>query len=177
MTVSKANFLLTSTANEQEIATFITTVSKILSEISEFYAPDEARKRPSSKHRPPPLQSKFTPFPKVSLEPQSPLTPISQVAGGPPLLPPPSPVPSIKAPSIAETFKTRKSAKSKHSRTMSRASRRRPQTGDGASFITFDPAEDSDYDFEERRLMPLFMQKPKPRKGNSRKALKFLGLA
>ena len=45
------------------------------------------------------------------------------------------------------------------------------------SMYTFDPTEDSDYDVEEKRLMPLFLQKPKKRKGDSRKALKFLGLA
>ena len=41
------------------------------------------------------------------------------------------------------------------------------------------PAEaagyDSDYEVEERRLMPLFLRKG-VRKGNSRKALKWLGL-
>jgi len=44
--------------------------------------------------------------------------------------------------------------------------------------MTYDPAGDSDYDEEERRLMPIFIQKrSQVQKPNSRKALKFLGLA
>lgn len=33
------------------------------------------------------------------------------------------------------------------------------------------------YDAEERRLMPMYMRQNEMRKGNSRKALKWLGLA
>ena len=185
VTVLKANFLLTSTASDSEIATFLSTVWKILAGVSDFYAPEEAPKetpkeassKASSKLQPGSLQSKFTPFPKVPVGLQRPLTPASPKPGAHLSHRPVSPAASSRAPSFTETVKTRKSGKSKHSRNMSRTSRRRPPTGDGASFITYDPAEDSDYDAEERRLMPLFMHKPKLRKGNSRKALKFLGLA
>ncbi|KAL8364995.1 hypothetical protein RB595_004012 [Gaeumannomyces hyphopodioides] len=46
------------------------------------------------------------------------------------------------------------------------------------SLFDYDPSADSDYDPEERRLMPLFGQRGRPpRKGNSHKALKWLGLA
>jgi hypothetical protein len=162
--VSKANFLLTSTASDNEIATFISTIWKILTEVSNFYAPeDRPKKVDTTKGRPPSLQSKFSP-PRV--KPPT-MTTVSALP-----IPPVSPGLSSRATSMTETIKTRKSAKSKHSRTI-----RRPPTGDGASFVTFDPAEDSDYDGEARRLMPVHMQKPRRRKGDSRKALKFLGLA
>ncbi|KAL8398378.1 hypothetical protein RB596_005778 [Gaeumannomyces avenae] len=46
------------------------------------------------------------------------------------------------------------------------------------SLFDYDFSADSDYDPEERRLMPLFGQRGRPpRKGNSHKALKWLGLA
>lgn len=174
-TVSKANFLLTSSANESDITTFIATVRKILMGVSEYYAPEQpsppaapipVKEASTSKARPPPLTSKFSAFPKTSGL-QSPTTPVAMGSSS-------SPVPS-RAPSIAETVRTFKSAKTARSR----KSRRRPPTADGGeSIMTYDPAEDSDYDFEERRLMPIFMQKSSRRpKPNSRKALKFLGLA
>lgn len=40
-----------------------------------------------------------------------------------------------------------------------------------------DDGDGSELDVEERRLMPMFDEPPRPRKGNSHKALKFLGLA
>ncbi|KAJ3474252.1 hypothetical protein NLG97_g9926 [Lecanicillium saksenae] len=49
---------------------------------------------------------------------------------------------------------------------------------DGASsIITFDPADDSDYDQEERRLMPMFGKKRPRSKTGSQKALKVLGMS
>lgn len=48
---------------------------------------------------------------------------------------------------------------------------------DGASSImTFDPAEESDYDQEERRLMPIFGKKRPLSQSSSKKALKVLGM-
>lgn len=176
VSVSKANFLLTSSASESEISTFINTVRKILTGVSQYYAPEEppvsvaqaapTREPSTRKTKPPPLTSRFSAFPK-SNGLQSPTTP--GFAGGSL-----SPTPS-RPPSVAETVKTFKSARTARSR----KSRRRPPTADGGeSIMTYDPAEDSDYDFEERRLMPIFMQKSSRRpKPNSRKALKFLGLA
>lgn len=49
---------------------------------------------------------------------------------------------------------------------------------DGASMYAVSVVEDGEfYDEEEKRLMPLYMRQSEMRKGNSRKALKWLGLA
>lgn len=182
VSVSKANFLLTSNASDSEIATFVATVRKILMEVSQFYTPEEPpqpalTKKPSGKRpKPLPLTSTFSPFPKTT-GPQSPKSPMT-----PSIIPTPtvSPALSTFAKSTVETIKTSKSTRSVKSR-KSKSTRRRPPTADGGESIMtydYDPAEDSDYDFEERRLMPIFLQKPsRLQKPNSRKALKFLGLA
>ncbi|CAH0041531.1 unnamed protein product [Clonostachys solani] len=177
VSVSKANFLLTSSASDAEIATFISTVRKLLIEVSKFYNPEESQvatptRKQEQKPRPPPLTSTFSPFPKTT-GPQSPKSPLS--GNSYPLL---SPALSMKATSVAETIKTSKSLRSSKSRKSKLSRRRLPIEDDEASVFTYDPAEDSDYDFEERRLMPIFLQKPsRLQKPNSRKALKFLGLA
>lgn len=176
--VSKANFLLTSSANEAEIATFVATVRNMLIDVSQFYTPEEppapAKKPSLQKAKPAPLAGNFSAFPKTNGL-QSPTTPKYGY------MPPPlaSPVSSTRPNSIAETvrtFKSRATAKTKRTKS---TKQRRPPTQDGAeSIMTYDPAEDSDYDFEERRLMPMFLLKPsRMQKPNSRKALKFLGLA
>ena len=74
--------------------------------------------------------------------------------------------------SEAETLQTLKSAKSRQSRSKPRGHAQTPS--DTLSIMTLDPNDDSDYDMEERRLMPLFMKKVGTCKPNSRKALKFL---
>jgi hypothetical protein len=111
VSLTKANFLLTSTATDSEIATFISTVWKILTEISQFYVPEESSKLKSSRRNPSPLSGSFSPFPKVTLGIQSP----PQSPGVPPksvqVIRPASPALSSKAPSVAETVKTTKSAK------------------------------------------------------------------
>lgn len=170
ITVSKANFLLTSTATEAEIATFITTVLKILSEICPFYIPEEPPKRVTpkkEKNRPAPLQGTFSPFPRVPSGGFSPaLSPgLIPRLGSPP-------IPSRTA-SIAETVRTSKSTRSRHGTSKSR---RKPSTVDCESILTID-LDDSDWDQEDRRVMPTLVKRPEIRKGNSRKALKFLGLA
>lgn len=171
VSVSKANFLLTSDASESEITTFVTTIRKVLTSVSQYYVPDESvapvapvRDRVAQKSKPPPLTSRFSTFPAV----QSPATPYGAAGSM-------ASTTQSRPSSVAETSRTFKSARTARSR----KSRRRPVTADGAeSIMTYDPAEDSDYDFEERRLMPIFLQKPSRRpKPNSRKALKFLGLA
>ncbi|KAI5456344.1 hypothetical protein BGZ63DRAFT_92399 [Mariannaea sp. PMI_226] len=173
VTVSRANFLLTSTASESEIATFISTVLKILREISSFYTPEEPVKKPTPKKEKPklaPLQASFSPFPRVSSVPQSPILspPLSAKYG---TAPPPSPSIYSRAGSIAETIKTMKSSKSRGGR-----SRRKAQAADNQSIMTAE-LSDSDWDQEDRRVMPIPVRRPADRKGNSRKALKFLGLA
>lgn len=176
VTVSKANFLLTSTASDVEIATFISTVLKILCEISNFYTPEEPPKRATpkkDKSKPSPLQGSFSPFPRVPSGPASPaLSPALTAKFG--TGPPPSPSLLSRSPSIAETIKTMKSSKSKHGRPKS--SRRKQSTADTQSILTVD-CSDSDWDQEDRRIMPILVKRSAARKGNSRKALKFLGLA
>lgn len=104
----------------------------------------------------------------------------SRVASSSPLGSSPTEKPQRPA-SIAETVRSSRTGRStlRPGNRASRFQHLRPTTSDGAeSFMTFDPADDSDYDMEERRLMPMFMQKPsKKPKPNTRKALKFLGLA
>lgn len=173
-TMSKANFLLTSSASDAEIATFIATVRKILMDISQFYTPEEPPQTPSEPKSN--LKSKllsqsgnFSPFPKAgaTLSPNS--SSPTGIVGVHGLA---SPAPSTKAASIAETVRTFKTTRTGRSR------RKALPTADTESAMAFDPAEDSDYDMEERRLMPIFYQQPpKLQKPNSRKALKFLGLA
>ncbi|KAM0556025.1 hypothetical protein ACHAPJ_006006 [Fusarium lateritium] len=173
VTVSKANFLLTSTASDAEIATFVKTISKILSKISSFYVPEELPRKPSPKQaKPPPLAGTFSPFPRVSSAPQSPpmSPPLGSRLGA---APPGSPAVSSRAPSIAETVKTAKSTKSRQSRSKSK---RKPSGADTRSILTM-YVDDTDWDQEDRRIMPLLEEKQDMRKGNTRKALKFLGLA
>ena len=179
ITVSKANFLLTSSASDTEIATFIDTVRKVLVGVSKFYTPEEPVQPPpppkkmAPKSKPPSLSGNFSAFPKTAatLSPTSPSPTGTLVQHGLG-----SPAPS-RAASIAETVRSYRTTRTGRSTKRSK-SRRAHATADGESIMTFDPAEDSDYDMEERRLMPIFLQKPsKLQKPNSRKALKFLGLA
>ncbi|KAF4982788.1 hypothetical protein FZEAL_1640 [Fusarium zealandicum] len=173
VTVSKANLLLTSTASDSEIATFISTVLKILSGVSSFYAPDEPPKKASSKNsKPPSLQGSFSPFPRASSGPQSPpMSPALTARFGTGLQG--STAVSSRAPSIAETIKTVKSVKSKLNRARSR---RKHSEADAQAMLTM-YLDDSDWDQEDRRIMPILDKKSETRKGNNRKALKFLGLA
>ncbi|RCI14439.1 hypothetical protein L249_6088 [Ophiocordyceps polyrhachis-furcata BCC 54312] len=172
--VSKANFLLTSTASDKDIATFVSTVWNIPADVAdgEPWGLTAAGRR----RKPSPLQlskESFSPFPKVC--PQSPISPRAFSMASPPV--PDLPPSMVRSSSGAESIKTAKSVKSKVSRCKSRGTTAPSPSDDAASILTLDPADDSDYDFEERRLMPLFLRKTGTRKPNSRKALKFLGLA
>ena len=83
----------------------------------------------------------------------------------------------MKAPSIAETIMTVRSFRSRKGPPLPPKEGRVKQI-DAESMLTLDLEDDSDFeDLEEKRLMPIFMKRPPVRKGNSRKALKFLGLA
>jgi hypothetical protein len=173
VTVSKANFLLTSTASDAEIATFVATISKILSKVSDFYVPEELPKKPSpKKSKSPSITGTFSAFPRISSAPYSP--PMSPTIGAPvgAVLSDSSAMPS-RAPSIADTVKTARSTKSKLSRAKSN---RRPLAADARSILTM-YVDDSDWDQEDRRIMPLLEEQSNGRKGNTHKALKFLGLS
>lgn len=162
--ISKANLILMSTATDGEVATFISTIWTVLVNISKFYLPDIPVNHGESvkaKRR----SRNFSPFL------QSPLSP--------PMSPPPSSgkktggtagsIRKSRGPSsITETILS--------CRVKSLRGERRG-FGDGASITTIDMDYESDLYLEERRLMPLFSKKKRERKGNSHKALKFLGLA
>lgn len=185
--VSKANFLLTSSASDTEIATFIATVRKILMGVSQFYVPEEPiqpprppKKQPTRKSKPAALSGTFTPFPKstgLSSPTVSPTATSPTTTAAPKTVA--SPPPSTRAASIAETVRTFRTTRTGRSARNPKSKRLAPPTDDGGeSIMTYDPAEDSDYDQEERRLMPIYLQKSSSRpKPSSRKALKFLGLA
>ncbi|PNY29241.1 Uncharacterized protein TCAP_00832 [Tolypocladium capitatum] len=159
--VSKANYLLTSTASDKDIAKFVTTVWNIPAEASDSEPPEPSTPQgPKRKAKPSPLPLRgdgLSPFPNVG-----PRSPLSSKATD-------FPTSTMRPSSIAETVRTLKSAKSRRSNAQA--------PSDAVSIMTFDPYDDSDCDLEERRLMPLFMRKVGTRKPNSRKALKFLGLA
>lgn len=169
---SKANFLLTSTASDTDIATFISAVWNFKADVSsDSDIPSErSRKRPSGKRksRPAPLSGGFSAFPKAN-GPQSPLSSMTAVMSG-------SSSPGrSNAPSFTETLKTLGSGRSLRGRAMTRRRLRHRDTDSVAD--STDAGEESEFDLEERRLMPMFMHNPNERKGNTRKALKFLGLA
>ncbi|KAH7040438.1 uncharacterized protein B0I36DRAFT_310685 [Microdochium trichocladiopsis] len=230
---SKANFLLTSSATESEIATLISTIWKLLVDISPFYIPEGAPKSHAARRVIEQRQVKRVPsdlYPRLptpliestvqyaplaaatammgfaaadndadsvfqSTSPQavaSPTTPLSPIdnfaAAAAERRPPTPPVRSSRA-SITETIRS-----SKTMRTM--ASQRnkirnimlgrdievelpvpsRPETMSG-SFFDLSDDEDGRFAADERKYMPLFGRTPVVRKGNSRKALMWLGLS
>ncbi|KAK5997316.1 hypothetical protein PT974_02671 [Cladobotryum mycophilum] len=176
ITVSNANFLLTSTATEAEIAKFISTVWNIQAEASDSDVSDRfphGKVLRKKKTRPTPLNSAFIPFPRSSMSSQGGLSPTSCATSDPVS-------PTLASSRRSSWIEKPKSPKhdggvSKHTRLFSR--RKLPRGGEISPVNNYDPSEDSDLELEERRLMPMFMQKPSERKGNTRKALKFLGLA
>lgn len=89
------------------------------------------------------------------LGPSAPTTPSSIPSSVPRYLEAPPPIP----PSIPPSIRTRRSFET-----------------DVVSVMTFDPAEDSDYDLEERRLMPIFGRKRPRSKTGTKKALRVLGM-
>ncbi|PHH77586.1 hypothetical protein CDD80_472 [Ophiocordyceps camponoti-rufipedis] len=172
--VSKANFLLTSTASDKDIATFVSTVWNIQADVGDGDALGLTAL--GRRRKPSPLQlsrESFSPFPKVC--PQSPISPRTVVMTSPPM--PDLPLSMMRPSSANGSTRTVKSAKSKLSKTKTPLTSSASPPDDDASMLTLEPADDSDYEVEERRLMPLFMRKTGQRKPNSRKALKFLGLA
>ncbi|KAJ0304203.1 hypothetical protein COL5a_005337 [Colletotrichum fioriniae] len=166
LAVSKANLLLTSTATEAEVATFVSTIWKILINISKFYLPEESKKLEESSVKSKRQSGNFSAFPQASMSP--PMSPPSSSGRKAANRASGSIRTSARPSSIAETILSR--------RFKSRRGDRKT-VGDAASILTVDMDYESDLDLEERRLMPMFLKKNQVRKGNSRKALKFLGLA
>ncbi|KAI9158670.1 hypothetical protein HJFPF1_06668 [Paramyrothecium foliicola] len=169
VTFDRANFILTSTATEAEIDEFMATVLKILTDISPFYKPEEGPRKPTILISKPPLsfQATSSSFSRPPSAYTRPVTSHSAAAPSHSLSPT-----SLRRSSLGETIDS--------ATTPSRRSGRRRRDSlliDHASAYTFDLNTDQDLDMEERRLMPMYMHKPKPSKGNSSKALKFLGLA
>ncbi|KAL6853247.1 hypothetical protein J3F83DRAFT_509178 [Trichoderma novae-zelandiae] len=165
ITVSNANLLLASTATDKDIAKFVSTVWNIHVEDGDAKYPPQKKSLPTRKSRPVPLDALFTKFSVSSeLEP----SPISAETSSSPE----SLTLSSRGPSFADNIMTPQSDTAQ-----SRGFTRRQLRGDALSMATFDSVcEDSELDLEERRLMPMFMKPAEPN-GNTRKALKFLGLA
>lgn len=100
-----------------------------------------------------------------------------------PFPPPPAPRSPSPSPSAASS-RSRGPGAGPGARARSLTRRRLGKLGneggpdDGASMYAVSVVEDGEfYDEEEKRLMPLYMRQSELRKGNSRKALKWLGLA
>ncbi|EHK26628.1 uncharacterized protein TRIVIDRAFT_69546 [Trichoderma virens Gv29-8] len=169
VTVSNANFLLTSTATAKDIAKFVSAVWNIQVEACDSESSPHRKSLPTKKPKPAPLDVLFTKFPRSSVSTRSGPSPTSaDVSSSPESL-----TLSSRRQSFTDNIKTPKSG-TIYSRAFSR---RRLFRSDSASMTTFDHgSDDSELDLEERRLMPMFMKTVEP-KGNTRKALKFLGLA
>ncbi|KHN99224.1 uncharacterized protein MAM_02922 [Metarhizium album ARSEF 1941] len=177
--ISKANYLLTSTASEEDIATFVSTVWDIKIEPPAMESSEQSTARVQKKKRPPPLSIRKEPMsslPKVADEtPESPIS-IGLPAASLISPEPASPSASLHEPLPVETRRALKSTKStKFSQGRLRSKNAQQAEAECMADYNFDG--DSDEDMDERRLMPVFMQKHLVRKPNSRKALKFLGLA
>ncbi|KAL7788490.1 hypothetical protein V8C43DRAFT_287728 [Trichoderma afarasin] len=169
ITVSNANFLLTCTATSKDIAKFVSAVWNIQIETCDPEPSPKRKSLPGKKPRPAPLDVLLTKFPRSSLSTRSGPSPTSAE----PTSSPESLTLSSRRQSFTDNIKTPKS-ETIYSRAFSR---RRLFRSDSASMTTFDhSSDDSELDLEERRLMPMFMKTIEP-KGNTRKALKFLGLA
>ncbi|KAI0381502.1 hypothetical protein F5Y04DRAFT_62588 [Hypomontagnella monticulosa] len=257
-TFAKANFLLTSSANESEIATLISTVWKILIESSTFYIPEgvamprssiqvdrdkgregERETRRESQARPlaqTPLintAQQYAPLANaaaslgfqgqdgvegsVSTECVVGVSQSQYIEASPPPPPPKQQrgaeatrVERVEAQlkstrgSVAETIRSHSSRTARTMRSQrnkirtmlgreqdtdadvfsSRADagslireRERDRGVEGDEEYWWDEADDDGFAAEERKYMPLYGRQHGPRKGSSRKALKWLGLA
>ncbi|OTA54936.1 hypothetical protein K449DRAFT_453830 [Hypoxylon sp. EC38] len=215
---SKANFLITSSANESEIATLISTIWKILIDISTYYIPEGVAPKASvridrdlrrdskgeSHDRP------LTQTPLISTTQQyAPLTNAADIMGfqkrrsiietytdaSPPPPPPKNkhkeptrpeaPLKSSKG-SISETIRSSRTARTIRSQRNKLRNILGRETDADSIAARVDTAsmyqdywDDEDYGLadEERKYIPLYGRGEGPRKGNSRKALKWLGLS
>ncbi len=182
LTFAKANLLLTSAATKAEMATFVSTIGKILLDISQFYVPEPepqpprtspvSRRDNTTNTSPSPSPSRshtpaqYSTLPTVRPPPPPSFTGLTS----PPLSPVPYPPrPASPAPSTRSRFSIRSG------RSHKRGARTKVESVLGD--LGPDDDDDNEFDPEERRLMGLFTQRRDMRKGNSRKALKLLGLA
>ncbi|ETS79073.1 hypothetical protein PFICI_08926 [Pestalotiopsis fici W106-1] len=209
---SKANFILASSATNSEIATLVSTIWKILVDISPYYIPELSHRPASSRENRisyvnlvnPATTSlsalssdESVPFTRARAMVQPQEVSSSGIVVNSIDVADPTPKKAIKRSSLS--IRSSKSKRLTHSpRTRLQkliASERGPGTtttmdGEGARLTSspvsskhnssyFDVSEDEDgwlYQ-HERKYVPMFIRKPDIRKGNSRKALKFLGLA
>ncbi|KAI1826882.1 hypothetical protein F4861DRAFT_19389 [Xylaria intraflava] len=218
---SKANFILTSTATESEIASLIATIWRILVDISTAYIPNNT-KAPDLHSNPP----HYYPSPSSSMYSDEQYTPLFRAAvmlgfapapeqqqqqqqqqiqqqrsarsnyvssGTTADLPPPTqrpitPISSSQA-SITGSFqgtpapRTPRTAHNQRNKLRHLLGREVPTAsndGTAAGYSDLDGEEEEDDDgpltAEERKYMPLWSNQGVPRKGNTRKALKWLGL-
>lgn len=239
---SKANYLLTCSATESEIAVFISTIWKLLIEADPFYVPERSLSHGSRAGTvrsmrgtntgavpPPRLTSRLTTLQGRNGHEDSPVythtpsvSPHRLNAGGeggsssssstprittsaaalargfpfappppPPTHPQPHPLPHHRSisptPSITSTVSRGRGVpgytpgQRPRSRSATRRRVARAAEGgkdDGASLYAISVVDDGEfYDEEERRLMPMYMRQKDLRRGNSGKALKWLGLA
>ncbi|KAI1428867.1 hypothetical protein F5Y12DRAFT_710814 [Xylaria sp. FL1777] len=202
---SKANFILTSTAGESEIATFISTIWKILIDISDFYIPETVTladwKRNPNDH---PLfraavMLGFESPPEYEQEQlvHQQGAPANYVSSGTYAdfpAPRQRPVTPIKSSKISTTEALRSGSVIRTPRTprttQNQNNKLKRLLGHEAVAFTTDAEienampyhdlegeeEDGWFWAEERKYMPLWSHQNGPRKGNSRKALKWLGL-
>ncbi|KAK6077996.1 hypothetical protein SCUP234_06370 [Seiridium cupressi] len=185
---SKANFLITSSATESEIATLISTIWKILIDISPFYIPDDAPKPAAS------LKilnnAEYAPLTtaKIMMGFQKALS-VDYTSSSAEIKSKNQMKRSSASLKSSRSVKSSKSKKTTHSSRTILQKLLAQETGgevdrlstrpSGQRSSYFDVSEDEEGRFyqDERKYMPLYVKKPEVRKGNSRKALKFLGLA
>ncbi|KAG5951966.1 hypothetical protein E4U53_001916 [Claviceps sorghi] len=183
--VSRANYLLTSTASDTHIASFVSAVWSVEMEEPEVSATSTSTATAHAKVSMSPQDDHGTNCARITTQMAQRTSPSSTAtAHGPPfraLAAPatvtrgrPSRAVSCNATSMAETNRRPKWIKSQRSQTKPWA-RNMPHV-EGESLTSLDYSDDSDDDMDERRLMPVFMQKHRVENPNSRKALKFLGL-
>lgn len=197
LSFSRANYLLTSSATDAEITAFISKIWRILIEVDPYYVPEQTQVAYSAhmlaiKPPLPGLVSRFT----------SPCSPPLSPPGLP--LPPPPRMTRDESPSRGSDWSG--SGRGGLQQHIAIVQQQQQQHGSGASVASSSPrslhrlagmlgtprrepdnasadavsvAEEGDCydDEEERRLMPMYMRQSELRKGNSRKALRWLGLA
>ncbi|KAI0124931.1 hypothetical protein BJ170DRAFT_597780 [Xylariales sp. AK1849] len=212
---SKANFLLTSTATESEIASLISAIRRILIGTSTFYLPEDSP-RPSTCHRNSNENSDAKALGRtpsmISTPNGGPFTSaaVKTAVSTPPISPlqatavksgqsvtshlardTPEVVTTTKhyvQPPSSGSIKSSKTAKIRmvqHSKLREMLGQEatadddrsilRPNTAESHFDVSDD--EESRFYADERRYMPLFGKKPEARREDSRKALKWLGLA